>query len=351
MEQNGPVCFNETQQKSKVILKLMILAAILVAALFFSFFLGRYSLSPREVFLLVREKLFDIGSGLGSSESKVFFGIRLPRVLAACIIGCGLSMSGCVYQGTFRNPMVSPDILGATAGAGLGAAVALMLDLNYFGVQALAFVFGLIAVGGTYLLATLLGDRNNTTLSLVLTGMVMSALFQAGISLMKYIADPYSKLPAITFWLMGSLSSMIPSSLPLLVVPLAIGAVPLFLLRWKINLLSLSDDEALSMGVNTSRLRLLIILCATLITSSVVAVGGIIGWVGLIIPHIARIIVGPDHKYLIPASMLLGSAYLLLVDDVARAATSLEIPIGILTAAIGAPFFIFLMYQSRRRSS
>lgn len=327
---------------------LFIMLLLLLGAMFLSFFIGRFSLSPSDVFALFSEKLFGVNSGLSSSESKVFWGIRFPRVIAACAIGCGLSASGCVYQGAFRNPMVSPDILGATAGAGFGAAIGLMLDFENAGVQMTAFVFGLAAVGATYLLAVAFGDKANMTLSLVLTGMVIAALFQAGISLIKYVADPYSKLPAITFWLMGSLSSVIPSYLPILLIPLAIGIIPLYLLRWRINLLSLSDEEASSMGVDTSRLRLIIVLCATLMTSCVVAVGGMIGWVGLIIPHIARMIVGTDYKYLLTASMLLGAIYLLLVDNVARAATSLEIPIGILTAVIGAPFFLVLLNRSRR---
>ncbi len=180
-------------------------------------------------------------------------------------------------------------------------------------------------------------------LSLVLTGIVMSALFEAGISLMKYVADPYSKLPAITFWLMGSLAAVVPSSLPLLVIPLVIGLIPLILLKWRINLLSLPDEEALAMGINITRMRIIVIVCATLITSSIVAVGGLIGWVGLIIPHMARIVAGPDFRKLLPASLLMGSTFLLLVDDIARGATSMEIPLGILTAAVGAPFFLILL--------
>lgn len=334
--------------KSRNGAKLAALSGLLLAALFLSFFLGRYSLNPVEVLRLVGERIFGVASGLTNNEANVFFNLRLPRVLAAVAVGCGLSLSGCVYQSTFRNPMVSPDILGATYGAGLGAALALLWDFNSIGVQLMAFVFGLLAVGGTYLMANIFGDRDNSTLSLVLTGMVMSALFQAGISLVKYVGDPYTKLPAITFWLMGSLSAVIPSSLPMLFIPLVIGGIPLFLLRWKINLLSLPDEEAMSLGVNTTRIRLVIILCATLITSSVVAVGGIIGWVGLIIPHLARMLVGSDGRVLLPASMLLGGSYLLLVDDIARSVSAMDIPLGILTAAIGAPFFLFLMYRERR---
>ena len=324
------------------------LVLLLLVSLCLSFVLGRYDLSVRDTLLLFREGLFSLPSGLDSGESRIFFRLRLPRVLAAAIVGGGLALSGCVYQTSFRNPMVSPDLLGATHGAGLGAALGLLMDMDNMGVQIMAFLFGLLAVGGTYLMSSLLGDKSQQSFSLILTGIVMSALFQAGISLIKYVGDPYTKLPAITFWLMGSLSTVVPSSLPLLVLPLLIGGLPLLLMRWKLNLLSLSDEEAMSLGVNTNRLRALIIVCATLITSSVVSVSGIIGWVGLLIPHLARMIVGSDCRTLVPACFLLGSSYLLLVDDVARSVSAMDIPLGILTAAVGAPFFFWLMYRERK---
>lgn len=335
----------------KIKRKILAMIFLAIVAIFISFFMGRYSLNPVEVILLLREKYFNIPSGLDSNAATVFFSIRGPRVIAAFLAGAGLSVSGCAYQGVFKNPIVSPDILGATAGAGLGAAIGLLLSLNNMGVQMLSFSFGLTAVLMTYLTSKAVGNRQNMALTLVLSGIVMEALFQSGISLIKYVADPYSKLPAITFWLMGSLSSVVPKDLPILLLPLLIGCIPLFLLRWKINLLSFSDEEAESMGIHTARLRLVIILCATFITSAVVAVGGIIPWVGLIIPHLARMIVGPDHKHLLPASILLGGAYLLLVDDVARSLTSMEIPLGILTSIIGAPFFIYLMYRGKNERS
>jgi iron complex transport system permease protein len=341
----------KTSEEQGRVLPIVLLVCLLIAAFFLSCFLGRYSLTPRDLLFLFREGLTGVPSGLSASASKVFFRIRLPRILAAAITGCGLALSGSVYQGAFRNPLVSPDILGATAGAGLGAAVALLLNLNGSLVQLVAFLFGLAAVGGTSILARSFGDRNSMTLSLVLTGIVVSALFQAGISLVKYVGDPYTKLPAITFWLMGSLSAAVPSSLPLLAVPLLAGGLPLLLLRWKLNLLSLPDEEAMSLGINTTRLRFIVILCATLITSSVVAVGGIIGWVGLIIPHLARMLVGSDCRFQLPAAMVLGASYLLLVDDIARSATAMDIPLGILTAVIGAPFFLLLMYKQRRSQS
>ena len=326
-------------------------AALLIifgAVFFLSFMWGKYSISPGEIFRMIAERITGAESGIPAAKEKVFFNIRLPRVLGACIVGGGLAVSGCVYQGTMRNPMVSPDILGATAGAGMGAALALLLSWSAAAAQLTAFVFGLAAVALTYYFAHIISRKAGMILSLVLTGIVMSALFEAGISLMKYVADPYSKLPAITFWLMGSLAAVVPSSLPLLVIPLVIGLIPLILLKWRINLLSLPDEEALAMGINITRMRIIVIVCATLITSSIVAVGGLIGWVGLIIPHMARIVAGPDFRKLLPASLLMGSTFLLLVDDIARGATSMEIPLGILTAVVGAPFFLILMYRSQR---
>ena len=341
------VCEMKEIKTNSVRIKILLLLALAIIAILLSFFLGRYALTPYKIFALLYEQLFDVPANLEANAYIVFYKIRGPRVCAAFLIGAGLSLSGSAYQGVFRNPMVSPDILGATAGAGMGAAIGLLFSLNLVGVQALSFVFGIIAVAFTCGIASAVGKRGNMILTLVLVGMVISALFQAGISLIKYVADPYSKLPAITFWLMGSLSSIKANDLLIIIIPMAIGAVPLFLLRWKINLLSFSDEEAASMGVNTTRIRRIIIICATMITASVVSVSGIIGWVGLIIPHLTRVIVGPDYKILLPCSMLVGGTYLLLVDDVARSLMAMEIPLGILTAIIGGPFFIYLLYRGR----
>lgn len=325
------------------------LVVLMLGSIFLSFFLGRYSITPKQVLLLVREYFSGIPSGMGRSAYKVFFNIRLPRIVGALWGGAALTLSGSVYQATFRNSMVSPDILGATAGAGFGAALGLMLDCGNTAVQVSSFGFGLLAVLLTCAIGSAVGSRRNSALTLVLTGMVMQALFQALISLIKYVADPYSKLPAITFWLMGSLSSFTSHSIPLVLPSFLVGALPLFLLRWRINSLFLSDEEALSMGVNVAALRRTIIICATLLTSTVVSICGTIGWVGLIIPHAARMLVGPDNRIQLPVSVLLGGTYLLLVDDVARSAMAMEIPIGILTAMVGAPFFIYLIYRQGKR--
>ena len=256
------------------------------------------------------------------SDDKVVFAVRLPRVAAAALVGAALAVSGAAYQGMFRNPMVSPDILGASTGAGFGAAVAILLGAGYFGISAAAFCCGLLAVAA---------------------GMMISSLFSAGTSFVKLVADTQQQLPAITYWLMGSLSSVKDKDVVFLAIPVALGMIPLFFLRWRMNLLTVGEEEAQSMGVNTRRLRGAVIVCATLLTSASVAVSGMIGWVGLVIPHFCRMLFGYDYRRLIPAGALFGAAFLLAVDDIARLVTTGELPLGILTAFVGAPLFLYLI--------
>jgi len=259
------------------------------------------------------------------------------------IVGAALSISGASFQGTFQNPLVSPDILGVSSGAGFGAAIAILFSFSAVMIQATAFLFGLVAVIFTYSLSKRL--RGNTILVMVLGGIAIAALFSALISCIKYLADPDSKLPEIVYWLMGSLSAVNSNSVLMIVGPALIGFTALLLIGWRINVLSMGDDEARSLGVNTEKMRLLVIFCCTFLTASAVSISGIIGWVGLVVPHAARMIVGPDHRKLLPASISLGATFLLLVDDVCRTATSIEIPLGILTAIIGAPVFIYLLQK------
>lgn len=328
-------------------LKIGLMFIVAIAAIIVSLFIGRYSISMEQFWHLITAKILGLSSTLPENVEMVFFRVRLPRVIVAFLAGAGLAVAGASYQGVFRNPMVSPDILGATAGAGLGAALALLFSFSSLGVQIASFVMGIVAVSITYLICLKVGKRGNIILTMVLAGMVVSALFQAAISLIKFTADPYTKLPEITFWLMGSMASVKVADIAKLGIPLVCACIPLFLLRWQVNLLSFSDEEASAMGVNTKRIRFVVIICSTLITSGVVSIGGIIGWVGLVIPHLTRMIVGPDYKVLMPASILLGGTYLLLVDDLARSMTAMEIPLGILTAVIGAPFFIYLLCGGR----
>jgi iron complex transport system permease protein len=329
--------------------KFAVLGGILLVVTAVSFCLGRYATTPWQFVEIIRADFTHRVPDVPRDVQMVFFRIRIPRVLIAMLAGAGLSVSGCAYQGVFRNPMVSPDILGATAGAGFGASIAILLGLGDIGVQTAAFGTGLAAVLITYTLGMMVSSRGNVILPLVLSGIVVAALFRAGISMIKTTADPFNKLPAITFWLLGSLGAVKTRDILWLFLPLLIGTVPLVFLGWRINLLSFGDEEAAAMGVNPSRIRGIVIICSSMITSAVVSIGGLIEWVGLVIPHLARMIVGPDYKALIPATLLLGGAFLLLVDDVARSLLASEISLGILTALIGAPFFVFLLYKEKRR--
>lgn len=308
-----------------------------------SFLIGRYPVSPADVIIALGSGLFHINTNLSASVYAVVWDIRLPRIAAAMIVGAALSISGASFQGIFRNPLVSPDILGVSAGAGFGAALAILLSQGSFITQIMAFITGLIAVSITYSISK--SFRGDTTLMMVLGGIAIAALFSAFTSCVKYVADPYSKLPEITFWLMGSLSTVNPTSVIMILVPIFLGFTVLLLVRWRINVLSMGDEEARSLGVDTERLRIIVILSCTLLTAAAVSISGIIGWVGLVIPHVARMFVGPDHKILLPASISLGAIFLLLVDDVCRTVSAVEIPLGILTAIIGAPFFIYLLHK------
>ena len=308
---------------------------VLFAVCFFgSFMLGRYPIEPWTLIRVLASRVIPVTPDWPSQVETVLFNVRLPRVLIAALIGAGLSAAGAAYQGIFKNPMVSPDVLGASSGAGFGAALGLFLSFSYQGVSFLAFVLGLSAVGAVCLISSRV--KYNQTLGLVLAGMMISSLFTAAVSFLKLVADPNNTLPVITYWLMGSLASIRPKDLAFAAPWIIGGIIPIYLLRWKINVLTLGEEEARCIGVNTSAVRLAVVLCATLITSAAVSVSGLIGWVGLVIPHFARMLVGSDYRKMLPASLLLGASFFL--------ATS-EIPIGILTAFVGAPFFLWLILR------
>ncbi|PAV13518.1 ABC transporter permease [Methanosarcina spelaei] len=320
-----------------------ILISFPILLFFGSFMIGRYPVSPTDVILAIVSVFVPINANLDSTVYTVVWDIRLPRIIAAMIVGAALSISGASFQGTFQNPLVSPDILGVSSGAGFGAAIAILFSFSAVMIQTTAFLFGLVAVILTYSLSKRL--RGNNILVMVLGGIAIAALFSAFISCIKYLADPDSKLPEIVYWLMGSLSAVNSNSVLMIIGPTLIGFAALLLIGWRINVLSMGDDEARALGVNTEKMRLLVIFCCTLLTASAVSISGIIGWVGLVVPHAARMIVGPDHRKLLPACISLGATFLLLVDDVCRTATSIETPLGILTAIIGAPVFIYLLQK------
>lgn len=321
---------------------LIALTVLFLAVAWWSLAQGRYEIPLQTWWKLI------IAPDEAGIAGQILLQVRLPRIAAGILIGAGLSAAGAAYQGIFRNPMVSPDILGASAGAGFGAAVAILYGLSIVGIELLSFGFGLAAVGLTCLAAARLKRAGDPILTLVLVGILIGAVFTALVSLAKYAADPYSKLPTITLWLMGSLSAINPKDLAFALVPMAIGLVPLHLLRWNLNVLAFGEEEARALGAETTRLRWIIITCATLLTAASVAIAGMVGWVGLVIPHLARMLVGPDYRVLLPASVLIGATYLLVTDDLARSVLANEIPLGIITALIGAPFFLFLMMRSNR---
>lgn len=322
----------------------------LVALVAWSFSVGRFPVAPVEAWRALWAALTGGTSGLPGNVEAVVLQIRAPRVAGALAVGAALAAAGASYQALFKNPLVSPDILGVTAGCALGAGIAILMSMPVGAIQALAFVGGLLAVGLVIVVGTWIGGRD-PILTLVLTGVVVGSLFGAGIALVKSIADPYNQLPAITFWLLGSFTGALPRDLLPTLLPIALGLVPLFLLRWRIDILSLSDDEARSLGVPVGLLRLVVIVCATLVTASAVAFAGAIGWVGLVIPHAARLLTGAAFARLLPLCLVLGAGFMLAVDTLCRTAFGTEVPPGVATAFVGTPVFIALLAASFRRSA
>lgn len=319
------------------------LSAIALAAVVAGLAIGPFQITIPDVLRVLWRP-----AALPTEMDTVVWQIRMPRVLAALLVGAALSAAGAAYQGMFRNPLVSPDILGVSAGAGLGASLAILLGLALPFVQGFAFVGGLTAVAIVYWISGKVRGHD-PVLVMVLSGIAVGTLFGAGISIVKILADPSVQLPSITFWLLGGLNSVLPGDL-LYAAPLILfGLVPMLLLRWRVNLLSLSDEEAVSLGLNVPRMRLALVTSATLMTAAAVSIAGIVGWVGLVVPHAARLLVGPEFSRLLPASVLLGAAFITLADTLARNAARIELPLGILTALVGAPVFIWLLARTGRR--
>lgn len=320
--------------------------AALVAAVLGALSVGRFPISVGEFWLLVTGR----GDAVNPAAAAVFWNIRLPRVASAMLVGAALAGAGAAFQAMFRNPLASPDLLGVSAGASLGAVAGIFLGLPIAGVQGAAFAGGIAAVLGVGALARVVRDEGgDPLLVLVLAGIALGALVGAVISLLKVFADPYNQLPAITFWLLGTLSGVNAGDLLAAAPPALLGLLVLVLLRWRINLLTLGEDEARALGVPTTRLRAAAIGGATLATAAVTALAGAVGWIGLVVPHAARLLGGPETARMIPLSMALGAAFLLGVDTLARGAGRTEVPLGILTAALGTPLFLWLLATAGRR--
>lgn len=333
------------RRRSRLVLSCLVVALIVV--FFASFMVGRYPIGPVELVRFLGSKVFAPEISWPREYDVVVFTIRLPRILGAALVGACLSVAGLAFQALFKNPMAAPDVMGASSGAAFGAALAIFLHLGAGVTGAAAFAFGLLAVLLAYGLS--LRMRHNPLLGMVLAGIMIGSLFNAAVSVLKLVADVNETLPAITYWLMGSVSNVKMGELAGVVAPMAAGLVGLFVLRGKLDVLSLGDDEARALGVNTRACRVAVVVFATLVTSASVSVSGIIGWVGLVIPHFARLLVGEGQRLLMPATAVLGAAFLMAVDDLARSVASIDVPLGILTAFVGAPFFIFLVMRKETR--
>ena len=327
-----------------------IIAALGMLAISLS--VGRFPISPAELLSLLRAQFSGTTANAPINADIVLFNIRGPRIVAAFSVGAALAAAGATYQNLFRNPLVSPDILGVSSGAALGAVLGIFLSLPIIAIQGLAFAGGLIAVACIYVIGDRLSSQrggHDPVLTLVLAGVVIGSLLGSGIALTKYLADPYNQLPAITYWLLGSFAGIAKKDLAVALPVIAVALLPLFLLRWRINLLALPDDEARALGLDVRRMRLIVVIAATLMTAASVAICGIIGWIGLVVPHAVRLLVGAEFSRLLPLAMLIGGTFMLAIDTVGRSIAQVEIPPGVLTAAIGTPIFLWLMATTFRR--
>ena len=347
-EQRFIEAYQSDRRKNRWILVLSLVVLFVVVLI--SFMLGRYSVTPVTVIKILVGQFVPIDQTWEDIYETVVLKVRVPRILAALAVGGSLAVAGASYQGLFRNPMVSPDLLGASAGASVGACGMMLFNQTGAAVTASAFVMGIAAVALSYFLSKAVGKGGNMVLLLVLCGMTVKTLFTAIVSIIKYLADTEEQLPAITYWLMGSIAKVSYTDLAFFVIPFLIGVIPLMALRWKLNILSFGEDEARALGIDVKKIRLICIICATLLTASVVSIAGEIGWVGLMIPHLVHFMVGPNNKKLLPMSLIVGAVFMLIVDNFCRTLLAYEIPLGVLTSLIGAPFFIFILYKGRSRA-
>ena len=325
---------------------LITLLVVLLAVVFFiALCAGRYSIRVTEVVRILASSVFDVTQTWDDKAYGVIFTLRLPRTIGAVLVGAALSLAGAAYQGVFKNPLVSPDLLGVSSGACVGAAIAILLGMNSLGVQTLAFAVGIGAVALTMLIPRLF--RSSSMMMLVLSGVIVRGMMDSVVGIIKYIADPETQLADITYWTLGSLVKVLSSDLFAIAPVIAAGCLMVLLLSWRINILSLGEQEARALGVHVGFVRGVVIICSTLLTASAVCVCGTIGWVGLVIPHLSRITVGQDNTKSIPVSLLMGAIFMVAIDTLARVLTSLELPLSILTGIIGAPFYFMVLAGQR----
>lgn len=322
----------------------IVLLVIPIVAILFCIGLGRYSVSMLDSLKILFGYIFNIDFGIEKQAQSVILSIRLPRLILAMLCGMGLSVAGASLQALFSNPLTSSDTLGVSSGASFGAALALLFSSNSILIQFSALCFGILAI--IIVIHISRSENNNSIIMMIISGVLVSYLFQAFVSLIKYIADTDSKLPAITFWLMGSMSGVSYKMLLFGAPFIIFGVIVIYFMRWKLNVLSLGEEEAKSLGINMSKTKLLTVFLSSMITASCVSMCGMVGWVGLLIPHLSRILFGNNNLYVVPASMSLGATFLILVDTIARTISAAEIPISILTSVIGAPIFILLLKKT-----
>lgn len=337
---------NFARERAKFILVVVISLVLLFLTIVASLAIGRYSIPFSETVRILMSHVLPIQQTPEELESAVVLTLRLPRTIAAALVGAAMALSGATYQSIFKNPMCSPDLLGVTSGACVGAAIAILLNATSAGIQIFAFIFGIATVALTVAIPRLM--RNESTTVLILSGIVVGSLMGSVMNIIKFIADPDTKLAEITYWTMGSFASVSLSDMVPILPTILIPVIVILLMRYRLNVLSLGDNEARSLGVNLRTTRGIFILCSTLITASCVCLCGTIGWVGLVIPHCARLIIGADNRRMLPIAMLSGAVFMLVIDILCRTLSGAELKIGILTGIIGAPFFIFILVKQSR---
>lgn len=308
---------------------------------------GRYGIDVDQVVRILLGRVLPLEVTWTPTEAAVVLDVRFPRILLAMLVGAGLALCGATLQAVFGNPIVSPQILGVSSGASCGGALVIVLGLGSAALVLGSFAFGLLALAAVFLTSRVRGPA--PPLTIVLSGIVVGAFFAALVALLTYLADPYSELQSLVFWLLGSLATATYGKVAVAGIPVLLGGALIYALRWRINVLSLGDDDAATLGVHPGRLRWLLLTAVAAVVAGAVAVSGVIGWVGLVVPHLARLWVGPDHRVLIPVSLGVGAAYLTVIDTITRTLSVAEIPLGVLTALIGAPMFLVLLHRSRRR--
>lgn len=328
------------------IIKTILLICLTIFLFFASFLIGRFEISIKTVWDIILAQFINIPQYWDATLNTVILQVRFPRIVLAILVGGALSVSGASYQTLFKNPMVSPDILGVSAGAGFGAALAMINNATWWEVQVLAFVFGIIAVTAAYLISHMFGDHSITVL--ILAGVVVSSLFQALISIVKTLADTENQLPSITFWLMGSLGKCTNEDILVMLPALIFSLALIFVFRHQINALAAGEDEAITMGVNVPLVKLVVVTSSTLMTVSAVSICGIVGWVGMVVPHIARMITGANFSKLAATSFIVGGAFLLIIDNVIRGVEGAELPLGVMTALVGTPVFVILLSRVKK---